>query len=208
LQPNHKDWDENFPSGWKSTDLADATKRVFERIPGTWHPSEDGKLYRQEGFEVLSSGLAESGWKSVVPNDEPNAKNHTYGHSTFMFADGERGGPLATYLVSASGRDNFDLWTNTAVRRAVRTGGKVTGVELECLSDGGLSGNVKLNDKGGVIFASGAFGSAKLLLRSKLRSSLFSSASQLTIRRRYRPRGPAQGCRILFQGRRDLHSRG
>jgi cellobiose dehydrogenase (acceptor) len=165
-KPNHKDWDENFPSGWKSTDLADATKRVFERIPGTWHPSEDGKLYRQEGFEVLSSGLAESGWKSVVPNDEPNAKNHTYGHSTFMFADGERGGPLATYLVSASGRDNFDLWTNTAVRRAVRTGGKVTGVELECLSDGGLSGTVKLNDKGGVIFASGAFGSAKLLLRS------------------------------------------
>jgi cellobiose dehydrogenase (acceptor) len=83
-----------------------------------------------------------------------------------MFAGGERDGPLATYLVSADGRDNFDLWTNTAVRRAVRTGSKVTGVELECLTDGGYSGTIKLNEGGGVIFSAGAFGSAKLLLRS------------------------------------------
>ncbi|KAH6842501.1 cellobiose dehydrogenase [Chaetomium sp. MPI-CAGE-AT-0009] len=165
-KPNHLDWDENFPNGWHSSDVSAATERVFSRIPGTWHPSVDGELYRQEGFEVLTGGLAESGWTSVVANDEPNAKNHTFAHSHFMFAGGERNGPLATYLVSADGRDNFDLWTNTAVRRAVRTGGKVTGVELECLTDGGFSGTVKLNEKGGVIFSAGAFGSAKLLLRS------------------------------------------
>lgn len=167
MQPNAKDWDYNFPDGWKAKDLADATKRVFDRIPGTWHPSQDGKLYRQEGFDVLSSGLAKSGWKSVIANDAPNEKNHTFAHTHFMFAGGERNGPLATYLVSADARDNFDLWTNTAVRRAVRSGGQVTGVELECLSNGGLSGTVKLNPKGGVIFSAGAFGSAKLLLRSE-----------------------------------------
>jgi cellobiose dehydrogenase (acceptor) len=166
-QPYSKDWDYNFPAGWKSKDLADATKRVFERIPGTWHPSKDGKLYRQEGFDVLSSGLAKSGWKSVVANDVPNEKNRTFAHTHFMFADGERNGPLATYLVSADARDNFDLWTNTAVRRAVRTGSQVTGVELECLSNGGFNGTVKINPKGGVIFSAGAFGSAKLLMRSK-----------------------------------------
>lgn len=160
------DWDENFPNGWHSSDVSAATERVFSRIPGTWHPSVDGELYRQEGFEVLSGGLAESGWTSVVANDEPNSKNHTFAHSHFMFAGGERDGPLATYLVSADGRDNFDLWTNTAVRRAVRSGSKVTGVELECLTDGGYSGTIKLNEKGGVIFSAGAFGSAKLLLRS------------------------------------------
>ncbi|KAK4150359.1 cellobiose dehydrogenase [Chaetomidium leptoderma] len=165
-RPNSKDWDENFPDGWKSTDLAAATERVFGRIPGTWHPSMDGKIYLGEGFDVLSSGLAESGWKSVNANEASNEKNHTFAHTHFMFAGGERNGPLATYLVSADARDNFDLWTNTAVRRAVRTGGEVTGVELECLSNGGFSGNVKLNPKGGVIFSAGTFGSAKLLFRS------------------------------------------
>ncbi|KAK4126752.1 hypothetical protein N657DRAFT_610772 [Parathielavia appendiculata] len=165
-KPPAKDWDYNFPNGWKSKDLADATRRVFQRIPGTWHPSMDGKLYRQEGYEILTSGLSKSGWKSIVANDVPNQKNRTFSHTHFMFAGGERNGPLATYLVSADARSNFDLWTNTAVRRAVRTGSKVTGVELECLSNGGLSGTVKIKPKGGVIFSAGAFGSAKLLLRS------------------------------------------
>jgi cellobiose dehydrogenase (acceptor) len=117
---------------------------------------------------VLSGGLAEAGWTSVEANKQNEEKNRTFSHTYFMFADGERGGPMGTYLVSADARDNFDLWTNTAVRRAVRTGGQVTGVELECLSNGGLSGSVKLNPGGGVIFSAGAFGSAKLLLRSKL----------------------------------------
>jgi cellobiose dehydrogenase (acceptor) len=117
---------------------------------------------------VLSGGLAEAGWTSVEANKQNEEKNRTFSHTYFMFADGERGGPMGTYLVSADARDNFDLWTNTAVRRAVRTGGQVTGVELECLSNGGLSGSVKLNPGGAVIFSAGAFGSAKLLLRSKL----------------------------------------
>ncbi|KAL2178314.1 cellobiose dehydrogenase [Thermothelomyces heterothallicus CBS 202.75] len=165
-KPNPADWDENFPEGWKSSDLADATERVFKRIPGTSHPSQDGKLYRQEGFEVISKGLANAGWKEISANEAPGEKNHTYAHSEFMFSGGERGGPLATYLASAAERSNFNLWLNTAVRRAVRSGSKVTGVELECLTDGGFSGTVNLNEGGGVIFSAGAFGSAKLLLRS------------------------------------------
>ncbi|KAK0615074.1 cellobiose dehydrogenase [Bombardia bombarda] len=165
-KPHHNDWDYNFPTGWKSTNVAAATKRVFTRIPGTWHPSQDGKLYRQEGFNVLASGLNKTGWAEVIPNDSPNSKNHTFGHTTFMYSGGERGGPMATYLVSAHDRKNFALWTNTAVRRAIRTGSKVTGVELECLTNGGYSGTVNLSAKGRVIFAAGTFGSAKLLLRS------------------------------------------
>jgi len=85
-----------------------------------------------------------------------------------MYSGGERGGPMATYLVSAYARKDFSLWMNTAVRRVVRTGGHVTGVELECLTNGGISGVVNLTPKTGrVILAAGTFGSAKLLLRSK-----------------------------------------
>ena len=140
---------------------------MFKRIPGTYTPSKDGKLYRQEGFHVLASGLNQTGYTEVVANDVPAQKNRTFGHSTFMFENGERGGPLATYLVSALARPNFNLWVNSAVRRAVRTGSKVTGVELECMSTGGYSGTININPGGGVIFSSGTFGSQKLLLRSK-----------------------------------------
>lgn len=120
---------------------------------------------------MLAGALGEAGWTSVEANNQNEEKNHTFSHTYFMFEGGERGGPMATYLVSADARENFDLWTNTAVRRAVRTGGQVTGVELECLSNGGLSGSVGLNPGGGVIFSAGAFGSAKLLFRSKLYGS-------------------------------------
>ncbi|KAI0161861.1 carbohydrate-binding module family 1 protein [Hypoxylon sp. FL1284] len=166
-KPYTLDWDYNFPKGWKSSDMADATERVFSRIPGTDHPSMDGKRYYQEGFEVLAGGLKAGGWAEVTANDEPNEKNHTYSHSPFMFSGGERGGPMATYLVSASKRDNFKLWTNTAVKRVVRIGGHATGLEVEAFMDGGYTGVVNLTSvTGRVILSAGTFGSAKILLRS------------------------------------------
>ncbi|KAI1878510.1 uncharacterized protein JN550_000692 [Neoarthrinium moseri] len=166
-KPHPADWDFNFPDGWKNTDVAAATQKLFSRIPGTTVPSTDGKLYLQQGFDMLSSGLNASGWKYIVPNDHPDQKNRTYGHSTFMFSGGERGGPLATYLLSASQRKEFTLWTNTIAKRVVRTGGHATGVELECNGGSGYSGVVSVTPKTGrVIVSAGAFGSAKLLMRS------------------------------------------
>lgn len=143
-----------------------ATSRVFERIPGTDHPSMDGKRYLQEGFNVLTSGFEAAGWKSVVANEVPAEKNHTYAHTPYMYSGGERGGPMATYLVTASERDNFDLWMNTAVKWVVREDGHVTGVEVEAYRDNGYYGTVQLKDTGRVILSAGTFGSAKILLRS------------------------------------------
>lgn len=128
----------------------------------------DGKLYLQQGFEMLGAGLNASGWKYVVPNEHPDLKNRTFGHSTFMYSGGERGGPLATYLLTASQRKQFTLLTNTIGTRAVRNGGHVTGVELECNGNGGYNGTAWLTpNTGRVVFSAGTFGSAKLLLRSK-----------------------------------------
>ncbi|KAI1129260.1 cellobiose dehydrogenase [Nemania abortiva] len=167
-RPHPADWDYLWPEGWKSQDLADATGRVFERIPGTTIPSMDGKLYLQQGFEMLTSGLDASGWKFIVPNDNPDQKNFTYGHATHMFSNGERGGPLATYLVSASKRKEFTLWMNTTAKRVVRTGGHATGVEIDCSPNAnGHAGVVSVTPgTGRVILSAGAFGSAKLLFRS------------------------------------------
>ncbi|KAK3944430.1 cellobiose dehydrogenase [Diplogelasinospora grovesii] len=165
-KPHPADWDTNFPDGWKNQDLVSATDRVFSRIPGTTAPSMDGKLYLPQGFDMLGGSLAKAGWKYIVPNDHPDQKNRTYGHSTFMYSGGERGGPLATYLVTASSRKTFTLWTNTMAKRVVRVGGHVTGVEVEC-NGGGYAGAVSVTPTTGrVILAAGAFGSAKLLFRS------------------------------------------
>ncbi|KAK3386881.1 cellobiose dehydrogenase [Podospora didyma] len=165
-KPHPDDWDTNFPTGWQSKDLAGATEKVFSRIPGTTAPSMDGKRYLSQGFDMLGGNLGKAGWKFIVPNDNPQLKNRTYGHSTFMYSGGERGGPLATYLVSASSRKTFTLWTNTVAKRVVRTGGHITGVELEC-NGAGHAGVVSVTPTTGrVILSAGVFGSTKLLFRS------------------------------------------
>ena len=142
---------------------------MFSRIPGTTRPSMDGQLYMHQGVDVLSGALKAGGFEEIsAPNSAPSKKNHTFGSTTYMFADGERGGPLATYLVSASDRDNFKLLTGLSVRRAIRDGGHVTALELDCLAEDGSLGAIPLTpDTGRAIFSAGTFGSAKLLLRSE-----------------------------------------
>ena len=147
--------------------MSTATSRVFSRIPGTDTPSTDGKLYLQQGFDVISGGLKSAGWTQVTANNSPNSKNHTYAHTPYMFSHGERGGPMATYLVTASARKNFKLWMNTSVKRVIRNGGHITGVEVEAFQDGGYAGVVNVTSiSGRVILSAGTFGSAKLLMRS------------------------------------------
>lgn len=171
-QPNPPDWDENFPAGWHSTDVGSATSRVFSRIPGTSHPSMDGELYLDQGFNVLTSGLNASGNWQFLPaaNDAADKKNHTFAHTEFMYSGGERGGPLATYLKTAVARSNFDLWTDTAGNRIVRDGAHATGVEVSCSLGTGYAGTVNLTpDTGRVIVSAGTFGTPKVLFRSESR---------------------------------------
>ncbi|KAH6638985.1 hypothetical protein C7974DRAFT_353168 [Boeremia exigua] len=166
-KPNSVDWDDSFPNGWKASDMSAAVDRTFKRIAGTDTPSSDGKLYKQEGFDVLSGALGADGWTNLKANDKPNEKHRTYSKTPYMYANGQRQGPLGTYLVTALARSNFKLWTNTAVKRVIRTGGKATGVELEG-GAGGYCGNVTLNAGGRVILSAGTFGTSKLLFRSAI----------------------------------------
>jgi cellobiose dehydrogenase (acceptor) len=148
--------------------MAAAVGRVFTRIPGTDHPSLDGQLYLQTGFDVVSEGLAKAGWTSVTANNVPSQKNWTYAHTPYMYSNGERGGPMATYLETASARSNFNLWLNTSVERIVRIAGHATGLEVIATDNGGYNGTIQLTPTTGrVIVSAGAFGTTKLLFRSK-----------------------------------------
>ena len=160
-------------------------------------------MYLQQGFDTVSKGLEAAGFKYVVPNDHPDQKNHTFGRSTFFLENAERHGPLSTYLVTAAQRKNFHLMTNTNARRLTRTGGHVTGVELECSKEGavgpGFTGNIKVTPgTGRVILSAGTFGSAKLLFRSMLLSSI--SIALLTSSGGI---GPADQLRIVNNSRID-----
>lgn len=167
-RPATIDWDWPFPEGWKSADMAAATERVFTKIPGTHVPSMDGQLYLQQGAGLLEWSLSQAGWKQETSNETPDQKTETrvYTNTTFMFSNGERGGPMATYLVDAMARSNFDLWTNTVVERVVRDGSKVTGLEIKSNGDGGHDGTVQISSTGSVVLSAGAFGTPKLLFRS------------------------------------------
>jgi len=164
-KPHPDDWNMSFPPGWKATDMQAAVDKVFQRIPGTMYPSMDGKLYLPQGYNLVSGGLAAAGWKDINANQQNDQRNKTFSHTTYSFINGERGGPMATYLVTANARKNFAFWTGADVKRVVRTGSKVTGVEVTC---GGSSGTVSVTpNTGRVIISAGAFGSPKLLWRSK-----------------------------------------
>jgi len=168
-KPHPDDWNLSFPEGWKDSDMKTAVDKVFTRLPGTTTPSMDGKIYLPQGFNTIGGGLKAAGWTEIDANKQNDQRNRTYAHTTYYYINGERGGPMATYLVTANARKNFAFWTNAGVKRVVRTGGHVTGVEVEC---GGSSGVVSLTkDTGRVILSAGTFGSAKILWRSGIGST-------------------------------------
>lgn len=182
-RPPTVDFDFNFPDGWKGSEMQDAINRVFARMPSTDHPSMDGVFTKPEGYSLLSSALSQSGWKNVTANSEPDEKNGSFSFANFYYQGGERAGILATYLVSAVTRPNTKLWTNTMVRRVIRDGSKITGVEVYP-SDSGVVVPAQLNNgtvrsttgvcgvvnitpgTGRVILAGGYYSTPKMLFRS------------------------------------------
>ncbi|KAJ3122408.1 hypothetical protein HK098_002894 [Nowakowskiella sp. JEL0407] len=171
-KPPKQDWDNNFPSGWKSSDMAQAVANVFTKIPSTTHPSMDGQNYLTQVYDLLSPTLASSGWTNVPdPNANPDLKNRTFYRPPTMFINGQRGGPLATYMVNARSRTNFAILFDTMGLRAVRTGSKITGVDVQATGGRGFTGTIYLNPNGRVISSAGTFGSAKFLWRSGIGST-------------------------------------
>jgi cellobiose dehydrogenase (acceptor) len=163
-KPTTWDWDTMFPEKWHSTHMANVTERVFSRLPGTEVPSQDGKLYYQQGADMLEGALKAANWTEVSANSVPNEKNRVYSNTTYMFQDGERSGPMSVYLGSAYPRPNFSLYTNAIVDRVIRQGSKITGVEISNTAADGFRGTVKANKA--VVLAAGAFGTPKVLMRS------------------------------------------
>ena len=127
----------------------------------------DGKEYYPQGYNLIGGALKNAGWANVSANSVPDSKNRTFTRGPFMYINGERGGPLATYLATATARKNFKLIMNTDVKRVIRTSGHITGVEVAAYANGGYNGVVNVTpNTGRVVLSAGTFGSARILFRS------------------------------------------
>lgn len=163
-QPPASDFDTYYPQKWKSENMAGAIEKVKAMQPFTNTPSADGKRYAQSGYDATRKWLVDSvGYKSVAVNGDPNNKNGVFGRANYAYQNGQRSGPVKTYLQSALGRSNFSLRSGVQVKRVERDGSKATGVVA--MVDG-QSTTFKLSGNGRVILSSGSFFSPQLLMLS------------------------------------------
>ncbi|KAF2735941.1 FAD/NAD(P)-binding domain-containing protein [Polyplosphaeria fusca] len=170
-KPHKDDWDTSMPSGWRSEDMVSATQKAFSRLLWTETPSQDNKSYLTNGSSLALSALTNPSYPNpytlIRANTSPSSKNHTTSPTEFFFLNGERGGPMATYLVSASRRPTFHLLLNTTVSRILRTGSLISGVQVSATHPGGTTGTIHTTPRTGrVILSAGVFNTAKLLFRS------------------------------------------
>ncbi|KAI1879797.1 hypothetical protein JX265_001418 [Neoarthrinium moseri] len=165
VAPQDKDFDDKWPAGWKSADVAAASQRFFARNPATDLPSADGQRYDQDAYDVLSSFLSANGFSSVDAINEPNEKIDVFSHPPWNIQNGMRGGPVKTYLPLVENMSNFKLSLNTKMIRAVRNGTWVSGVEVE-LADGTHQIISVTQTTGKVILAAGALSTPRILFYS------------------------------------------
>ncbi|KAH7119788.1 hypothetical protein B0J11DRAFT_70410 [Dendryphion nanum] len=164
VPPQDRDFDDKWPQGWKSADVASAASRVWALNPGQTYGSEDGTRYNNEAYEVLSQFFGSNGFTHTDAIEKPNEKVDVYSFPPWNIIDGLRAGPVRTYLPLAQAMSNFKLQLNTQVLRAVREGSAVTGVETLDSTGKRVIYNVKAGGK--VILAAGSLSTPRILYNS------------------------------------------
>lgn len=164
FEPPASDWDTFHPAGWKSADVAASVARLYERQPSIEVPSQDNELYAQSGYDAARRWLVDgAGYSEVNINEQADSKHAVFGHTEYDYNNGQRGGPVTTYLQTALTRENFSLRSNVTVTRAVRTGSQATGV---LATVDGKDVTINLTSTGRVVFSGGAIFSPSLLMHS------------------------------------------
>lgn len=163
-EPPASDFDKYFPAGWKHSDVVPAINRLYQTQPSTNNPSLDGIYYEQSDYAAAKQWLVtNAGYTELDINANSARKTKVFGHPAYDYANGQRGGPVISYLQTALKRPNFQLQSGTWVQRIVRTGSQATGVVVNI---GGTTSTIPLTTKGRVIVSGGALKSPELLMKS------------------------------------------
>lgn len=163
--PPDQDFDDKWPAGWKWADVSDAADRVWSLNPGTSVPSKNGQLYDQGMYDTVAEYLDSQGWSAVNQTEERNTKTKAYSHPNWDIGNTMRVGPLRTYLPLAEAEENFSYQLNSTVRRVLRDGASITGIEYSDDATGAVS-NITLNEGGKVILAAGPWNTPRILFNS------------------------------------------
>ncbi|KAI9047352.1 hypothetical protein LZ554_008799 [Drepanopeziza brunnea f. sp. 'monogermtubi'] len=163
IRPASFDFDDKWPETWKSADLAPAAERLYSRNPGTTIPSNDGLSYDNATQVVLEPYFEQNGWSYTDYINDPDSKDQVYGPPALNVANGQRSGPIHTYLPLAQAKPDFTLALNTKVIRVLRNASTITGVEVENASGREI---INLNPSGAVILAAGSMSTPRLLFNS------------------------------------------
>ncbi|KAG7009934.1 cellobiose dehydrogenase [Physcia stellaris] len=163
-EPPASDFDKYFPTGWKYSDVAPSISRLYATQPSTNNPSLDGIYYEQSGYTLAKQWLVNNaGYTELSINANSAKKTKVFGHPVYDYANGQRGGPVVSYLQTALKRSNFHLQSGTWVQRIVQSKGVATGVVV---NTGGVTSTIGLTAKGRVIVSGGALKSPELLMKS------------------------------------------
>lgn len=164
VHPPEHDFNDKWPHGWKWKDVKSAADRLYSRNPGTILPSADGKRYDQQLYSILSNFLSKLGWKSVNMISQPNEKHEVYSYPAWNVQNQKRAGPVRTYLPLAEKYENFSFRLGTKATRLIRSGGIITGVEIQ--TDQGCVETISVGKNGRVVLAAGALFTPRILFNS------------------------------------------
>ncbi|KAL8810977.1 MAG: hypothetical protein Q9223_001999 [Gallowayella weberi] len=163
-EPPASDFDKYFPAGWKSSDVRPSITRLYQTQPSTNNPSLDGIYYQQSGYTAAKKWLVTNGgYTELDINANAAKKTKVFGHPVYDYSNGQRGGPVISYMQTALRRPNFHLQSGAWVQRVLRTGGIATGVVVNI---SGTTSTLSLTTKGRVILSGGALKSPELLMKS------------------------------------------
>lgn len=165
FQPPSSDWDDYHPEGWHAKDVKPAIDRLLQRQPAVTDYSADGKSYSESVQTAVKDWLVGSaGYEEVSFADEPDKKTKAFGRPVYNYIDGQRGGPVRTYLQTALSRSNFHLSMGVHVQYVQQKCGKASAVVVK-MADGSQK-TIALTDKGRVVLSAGAIQSPQVLMYS------------------------------------------
>ncbi|KAF7960397.1 hypothetical protein EAE96_000080 [Botrytis aclada] len=164
FEPPASDWDLYFPAEWSSTNMDASIQRLYDTQPSINLTSQDGIRYLQTGYDAARKWLVDGlGYKDVDINAQADDKTDVFGYPIFDNDNGQRGGPVTTYLQSALQRSNFRLQSGVRVVRVERDGDTATGVTALI---NGVETIISTTPTGRVVLSAGAIQSPSLLMYS------------------------------------------
>jgi len=139
-------------------------QRLYDTQTSTNLTSQDGIRSLQTGYDAARKWLVDGlGYKDVDINAQADDKTDVFGYPIFDYNNGQRGGPVTTYLQSALQRSNFRLQSGVRVVRVERDGDTATGVTALI---NGVETIISTTPTGRVVLSAGAIQSPSLLMYS------------------------------------------